>query len=209
MPDHVLYRSPLGKLTNRNVPLLLFILTLILWLLGLVEGSYCCMFACGLLIGWLYLRFYQIHANGARGDLAEGFAFHTFFPNVVQPPIAFLCQTIFSALVKMRLCKRPVRKYDIGSARSAISISLPGVESHDTERRRQIALKALSERLHRAEGPTDPHAKTEEDLQDEAWPNLEGNADAAKTGVLESVHIAIERKEEEEEEPSATQSNST
>ena len=50
----------------------------------------------------------------------------------------------------MRVCKRPVRKYDMGAASSSISISLPGVESHDTERRRQIALKALSERLHKS-----------------------------------------------------------
>ena len=34
----------------------------------------------------------------------------------------------------------------------SISISLPGVDNHDTERRRQIALKALSDRLNKAAG---------------------------------------------------------
>ena len=37
-------------------------------------------------------------------------------------------------------------KTDILSTATSIS----GVESHDTERRRQIALKALSERLHKS-----------------------------------------------------------
>ena len=78
--------------------------------------------------------------------MADSFAFATFFPNVVQPPIAVICNTIFSVLVKVRrfhasfaqplsntidvfqvrICKRPVRKYDMGSASSSISISLPG-----------------------------------------------------------------------------------
>ena len=44
-----------------------------------------------------------MHGNGARGDMADSFAFATFFPNVVQPPIAVICNTIFSVLVKVRL----------------------------------------------------------------------------------------------------------
>ena len=42
-----------------------------------------------------------MHGNGARGDMADSFAFATFFPNVVQPPIAVICNTIFSLLVKV------------------------------------------------------------------------------------------------------------
>ncbi len=60
MPDYVLYRSPVGKITNRNVPLLLFLLTFVLWAVGAVEGSYCTMFGSGLLVAWTYLRFYQV-----------------------------------------------------------------------------------------------------------------------------------------------------
>merc|ERR1719295_889890 len=44
MPDHVLARTPLGKITNRHIPLSVFGLTFILWALGAVEGSYCTMF---------------------------------------------------------------------------------------------------------------------------------------------------------------------
>ena len=34
MPDHVLVRTPLGKITNRNIPLSVFGLTFIMWALG-------------------------------------------------------------------------------------------------------------------------------------------------------------------------------
>ena len=65
-----------------------------------------------------------------------------------------------------------VRRYDIGGGSSsggpAISISLPGVENHDTERRRQIALKALKDRLSKTES---------HETHDTHWPSLEENDD--------------------------------
>lgn len=75
MPDHVVVRTPLGKLSNRNVPLSASLLTVILYLIGLLEGSYPTMFILGMLIGWIYLRFYQRHSNGSRGDTADNFTF--------------------------------------------------------------------------------------------------------------------------------------
>lgn len=75
MPDLVLVKTPLGKLSNKNVPLLVFFMSLILWLVGLLEGTYPTMFLSGLLISWIYLRFYQWHSNGSRGDMADYFTF--------------------------------------------------------------------------------------------------------------------------------------
>jgi len=115
MPDHVLARTPLGKITNRHIPLSVFGLTFILWALGAVEGSYCTMFGTGLIVSWVYLRFYQVvlktgdleseqriqvHSNGSKGDLADSFAFSTLFPNVLQPPVAVLSNTVFLLLVR-------------------------------------------------------------------------------------------------------------
>lgn len=97
MPDHILFRSPLGKITNRHIPLICFLFSFIMWAIGLVEGSYCTMFGSGLIISWIYLRFYQLHANGCRGDTAESFSFASFFPNVMQPPI----NACFSVLGKI------------------------------------------------------------------------------------------------------------
>lgn len=75
MPDLVLVKTPLGKLSNRNVPLTVFFLALIFWLVGLLEGTYPTMFLSGLLVSWVYLRFYQYHSNGTRGDMADYFTF--------------------------------------------------------------------------------------------------------------------------------------
>ena len=52
-----------------------------------------------------------------------------------------------------------------GAGAGSISISLPGVENHDTERRRQIALKALSDRLSKAEAQSAT-------ANQQSWPSL-------------------------------------
>ena len=49
MPDYVIYRTPMGKITNSNVPLGCFIFTFIMWMIGLVECE-CIMFASGIII---------------------------------------------------------------------------------------------------------------------------------------------------------------
>merc|ERR1712173_463467 len=125
----------------------------------------------------------QVHSNGSKGDLADSFAFSTLFPNVLQPPVAVLSNTIFLLLVRCKVCRKPVRRYDVG-APTGITISLPGAESQDAERRRQIALRALSERL----------SKTGE--SEAQWPSLEGdkegrggspNTASVETGSVGSV----------------------
>ena len=80
--------------------------------------------------------------------------------------------------VRLKICKRPIRRYDVsggglsgggvhgGSGGGSISISLPGVENHDTERRRQIALKALSDRLSKAD------AQSAAATNQQSWPSL-------------------------------------
>ena len=123
----------------------------------MVEGSYCTMFGTGLVVSWVYLRFYQVrqqiralftqticfqvHSNGSRGDFADSFAFATLFPNVLQvryttslnkliivsmlqPPVSVLSNTVFSMLVKCRLCKKPVRRYDVGAPAGKIDDTL-------------------------------------------------------------------------------------
>ncbi|XP_012271067.1 transmembrane protein 115 [Orussus abietinus] len=147
MPDHILIKTPMGKITNRNIPLIIWMVGLSLWLLGLLEGTYPTMFLSGLLVSWIYLRFYQRHSNGTRGDMADNFTFASFFPNVLQPPIAVVSNTIHGFFVRMGICKKVVRRFDMSNAPPGLVINLPGIDPHDSERRRQIALKALSERL--------------------------------------------------------------
>ncbi|KAF6197967.1 hypothetical protein GE061_007712 [Apolygus lucorum] len=152
MPDHCLIKTPLGKLTNRNIPLLVTFLAVLLYVCGLLEGTSPTSFASGVLVSWTYLRFYQPHSNGTRGDLADNFTFASFFPTVLQPPISVISNTVYSALVRVGICRRTVRRYDISAAPTAVTVTLPGNDPQDVERRRQIALKALNERLAKSEG---------------------------------------------------------
>nr|SVE70438.1 EOG090X06Q3 [Daphnia similis]SVE71062.1 EOG090X06Q3 [Daphnia similis]SVE71693.1 EOG090X06Q3 [Daphnia similis] len=169
MPDHVVVKTPLGKMTNRNVPLCVSLLSIILYIVGLLEGAYPTMYTTGVVIGWLYLRFYQRHSNGTRGDMADNFTFASFFPTVMQPPIDICSKFVYNLLVGLRICRKPIRKYDVGGP-TAITISLPGTDTHDAERRRQIALKALSERL------------SQQADSASSWPSLEEDS-RPKTGV--------------------------
>jgi len=188
MPDHILARTPIGKITNRNIPLAVFGLTFVMWAIGMVEGSYCTMFGTGLIVSWIYLRFYQVHSNGSRGDMADSFAFSTLFPNVIQPPVSVLSNTVFSLLVRCKVCKKPVRRYDVG-APSGITISLPGAESQDAERRRQIALRALSERLSKSEQEGGSQWPSMEEKQTSDSPtNL--SVETGSIGSVESVSPA-------------------
>lgn len=58
-----------------------------------------------------------------------------FFPTVLQPLVSVLFDAVYACLVALRCCRQPVKKYDVG-APSSITISLPGVDAHDAERRR-------------------------------------------------------------------------
>ena len=53
-----------------------------------------CMVFFGFINGWIYLRFFQLKANESKGDLSDGFAFATFFPEAIQyiTPIRYLEQ---------------------------------------------------------------------------------------------------------------------
>ncbi|NWW31162.1 TM115 protein, partial [Panurus biarmicus] len=110
------------------------------------------------------LRFYQRHSRG-RGDMSDHFAFATFFPEILQPVVGLVANLVHSMLVKVRLCRKTVKRYDVG-APSSITISLPGTDPQDAERRRQLALKALNERLKRVEDQS-------------AWPSMEDDEEEA------------------------------
>ena len=89
----------------------------------------------------------------------------------------------------MRLCRKPVRKYDVG-APTAITISLPGTDPHDAERRRQIALKALSERLSKVDQSTSwPTLEDENNPKQETTANLNA-APTSAPSVPSSVNAS-------------------
>ena len=75
MPDHVLINSPFGKMRNKHIPTCLLVCAIIARLTGIVMDEYPVMVGIGILTSWVYLRFYQKHSNGNKGDMAESFAF--------------------------------------------------------------------------------------------------------------------------------------
>ncbi|KAK7103009.1 transmembrane protein 115-like [Littorina saxatilis] len=167
MPDHCVANMPIGKMRNTHIPLALLLITILLKMLGALPGHYPCMFGSGILISWIYLRFYQKHSNGNRGDMGDNFSFASFFPNQLQPMIAILSNTVFNFLIRVKVCKKPQRRYDVSSP-TTITVTLPGTEPHDAERRKQLALKALNDRLNK--GDTAP-----------AWPSMDDDAPASPT----------------------------
>jgi len=42
------------------------------------------MMACGVVVGWTYLRFYQSRGKGMRGDMSENFSAATLFPKPLR-----------------------------------------------------------------------------------------------------------------------------
>lgn len=151
MPDHLIFKTRYGRLTNRNVPLTVLTFSLVAWLVNILEGTYPAMYCSGIIVSWVYLRFYQWHPNG-HGDSSESFTFASFFPAVMQPFISILVNPMYLCCLKMGVVKPPAPPRTVSaSSLSSISISMPGVDPHDIERRRLIALKALSERLKTSE----------------------------------------------------------
>ncbi|PKU32295.1 hypothetical protein llap_17398 [Limosa lapponica baueri] len=110
------------------------------------------------------LKVPQRHSRG-RGDMSDHFAFATFFPEILQPVVGLVANLVHGILVKVKVCRKTVKRYDVG-APSSITISLPGTDPQDAERRRQLALKALNERLKRVEDQS-------------AWPSMEDDEEEA------------------------------
>lgn len=164
MGDTTVLRVPQVRL--KAAPALVLLLLAVLCLSGLLDSAApLAAYSYGALAGWVYLRFYQRHSRG-RGDMSDHFAFASFFPEAVQPAVGLLAGLVHAALVKLKVCRKMVKRYDVG-APSSITISLPGTDPQDAERRRQLALKALNERLKKVEDQSSWPSMDDEEDDDE------------------------------------------
>lgn len=75
MPDIMIVKTPIGRIANRNMPLLTIFICLVLWIIGLSPSSNVVMVTYGVYISWIYLRFYQKHSKGSAGDFSDSFSF--------------------------------------------------------------------------------------------------------------------------------------
>lgn len=125
----------------------------------------------GFLTSWIYLRFFRISeisstATGGegsvmKGDASDTFAFVAFFPDLVHPVLAPICDGVYNTLVQLRLCT-PFSDEAIEAgnknAASRSEAGLPSIMNNrggsggggrraEAERRRALALRALDQRL--------------------------------------------------------------
>lgn len=63
----------------------------------------------------------------------------SFFPSQLQPIMSILSNSAFNTLVKIKVCKKPQRRYDVSSP-TTITVTLPGTEPHDAERRKLVEI---------------------------------------------------------------------
>ncbi|KAL9638193.1 MAG: hypothetical protein Q9204_001589 [Flavoplaca sp. TL-2023a] len=127
----------------------------------------------GFMTSWTYLRFYKRQPdlstaatgnNQLRGDASETFAFASFWPDTIQPPVAAIADGVYNALVAVRLCT-PFTAEDVEFGNEQATArgegGLPNLlnngvgkagrnKQEDAERRRALALKELDQRLHAA-----------------------------------------------------------
>jgi len=164
MPDHKIDLM-IAEIRVEMIPSLLLFASCIFAVVGVLPLTSPLQTVSGIIIGWVYLRFYQPRGKGVRGDMSEHFSFASFFPVSARPAIHNFSLIIYNILVKCGVCKTPVRTYDVG-APSAITISLPGMSPSDAERRRRKALRALNERLKKEQ-------ENQETTNEENWPSVD------------------------------------
>lgn len=167
VPEHTvsLYKG-LVRIRVKHFPAMFLLINTIG---GLVFGTDTALLLAwyGLVTTWAYLRFikYQPELSGGsatrlKGDASETFAFATFFPNVMQPPIAAVCDKIYILMCHARIIhpftdEAIALSADQASARGEaglptnINISRFVSKRDEAERRRALALKALDERLNK------------------------------------------------------------
>lgn len=136
----------------------------------------------GLVTAWTYLRFYKRQPDlsgtttgtqGLKGDASETFAFAAFFPDKLQPPIALVCEQIYTLLINLHICI-PFSNEEIESGNQQAAArgeaGLPSLlnnggrtgrgtgKREEAERRRALALQALDQRLSAANAnrPSNP-----------------------------------------------------
>ena len=169
VPEHTvsLYKG-LVKIRVKHFPAIFLLLNTIS---GIVFGTDTALLLgwYGLVTTWVYLRFFKYQPELAtttrgtriKGDASETFAFATFFPNAIQPPIAATCDRIYILCCNLRII-RPFSDEAIASSNEQAAArgegglptmmnqgrgARPMSKREEAERRRALALKALDERL--------------------------------------------------------------
>lgn len=119
----------------------------------------------GLIVSWAYLRFFQtsvadpllpqpgdvVGVRKLTGDASETFSFVHFFPEILTPIIAPLFDQIYELLVQLHILTRfndsDIEQGNIIASRRVAGQPATVDTRNAAERRRQVALKVLEERI--------------------------------------------------------------
>lgn len=184
VPEHTVSFYKVVKIRVKHFPAIFLLLNTIA---GIVFGTDTALLLAwyGLVTTWTYLRFFKYQpelgsSTGGprlRGDASETFAFATFFPNILQPPIATVCDQIYIFFCNLKIIT-PFSDEAVATGNEQAAArgeaGLPTVMSQgrgvrtmskreEAERRRALALKALDERLNAASSQA--NASTGDELQ--------------------------------------------
>ncbi|EGC37228.1 hypothetical protein DICPUDRAFT_97329 [Dictyostelium purpureum] len=134
------------KVRAKWLPSIFILIRLVLFLfVGFSDKSFTLVLF-GVLVAWVYLRFYQLK-GGVKGDLNESFSFATFFPEPIQPPIKTFSNIVFKILCKFSICEnRSILPTTQNSSFSNDQNNL-NYSAADMDRRRALAVKALEQRM--------------------------------------------------------------
>lgn len=171
VPEHTVSFYRVVKIRVKHCPAIFLLLNTVS---GIVLGTDTALLLAwyGLITTWIYLRFFKYQpvlgpSTGGlrlRGDASETFAFATFFPNVLQPPIAAVCDQIYIFFCNVKIIT-PFTDEAIASSNEQAAVrgegglptlmnqnraARPMGKREEAERRRALALKALDERLNAA-----------------------------------------------------------
>ncbi|MCP9265479.1 ATP synthase F1 sector subunit alpha [Dirofilaria immitis] len=174
LPDSILLTTPIGRVKNTHLPFCIIVAASLLIGFNLLRWVSLLQILFGVQISWIYLRFLQPHddgepkgilANILLGQLPYPMQGHSLkadlFPSKLQPLMRVLSSTVYTCLIQVRLCKPLARHIDLMKLDS-VNVVLPSLQTKDTERRRQKALRDLTERLNRVQ-----QAETR------SWPEME------------------------------------
>lgn len=175
VPEHTVSIYKVVKIRVKHFPAIFLLVNTVS---GIVLGTDTALLLgwYGLITTWIYLRFFKYQtvlgpSTGGlriRGDASETFAFATFFPNVLQPPIAAVCDQIYIFFCNLKIIK-PFSDEAIASSNEQAAVrgegglptlmnqnrgARPMSKREEAERRRALALKALDERLSAASSQT-------------------------------------------------------
>uniref|UniRef100_A0A915PNU3 Transmembrane protein 115 n=1 Tax=Setaria digitata TaxID=48799 RepID=A0A915PNU3_9BILA len=180
LPDSILLTTPIGRIKNTHLPFCVAVSASFLVAFGLLRWVSILQILSGIQLSWIYLRFLQPHDAGEpRGDPSEHFAWATLFPSKLQPLMRVLSSAAYTCLIHMHLCKPMARHIDL-TRLDSVNVILPGLQTKDTERRRQKALRDLTERLNRAQ-------QTETGL----WPEME---DVEESVIVHDISAAEQQE---------------